>query len=183
MCGIAGFFPCAKIDKNISILKSMSDALTHRGPDGEGIWSDGIVGLSHRRLSIFDLNSGLQPMHSHSKRFVISYNGEVYNFKHLKQKLMAQGIVFSTNTDTEVVIESIEFWGLNKALSLFHGMFAFALWDTQKLILTLVRDRMGEKPLYYGWHQKTLMFASELKSMKRHQIGMQSLIETRCLDY
>ncbi len=168
MCGISGFFPCAKTDKNISTLKSMSDALTHRGPDGEGVWSDGIVGLSHRRLSIFDLNSGSQPMLSHSKRFVISYNGEVYNFRHLKQKLVAQGVTFSTNTDTEVVIESIEFWGLNKALSLFHGMFAFALWDTQKLILTLVRDRMGEKPLYYGWHQKTFMFASELKSMKCH---------------
>ena len=123
MCGISGFFPCAKTDKNISILKSMSDALSHRGPDGEGVWSDGIIGLSHRRLSIFDLNLGSQPMLSHSKRFVISYNGEVYNFKSLRQKLIAQGITFNTDTDTEVVIESIEFWGLKKALLLFHGMF------------------------------------------------------------
>ena len=168
MCGISGFFPCAKTDKNISILKSMSDALSHRGPDDEGIWSDGIIGLSHRRLSIFDLNSGSQPMLSRSKRFVISYNGEVYNFKSLRQKLIAQGITFNTGTDTEVVLESIEFWGLNKALLLFHGMFSFALWDTQKLVMTLVRDRMGEKPLYYGWHKKTFMFASELKSMKCH---------------
>ena len=140
MCGIAGFFPCPKTDKNISILKSMSDALSHRGPDGEGVWSDGIIGLSHRRLSIFDLNLGSQPMLSHSKRFVISYNGEVYNFKSLRQKLIAQGITFNTDTDTEVVIESIEFWGLKKALLLFHGMFSFALWDTQKLVLQGLRD-------------------------------------------
>ena len=168
MCGIAGFFPCSKTDNNISILKSMSDALSHRGPDGEGFWSDGNIGLSHRRLSIFDLDLGSQPMPSHSKKLIISYNGEVYNFKSLRQELIAQGIKFITNTDTEVVLESIEFWGLKKALSLFHGMFAFALWDTQKSELTLVRDRMGEKPLYYGWQQKTFMFASELKSMKCH---------------
>lgn len=168
MCGIAGFFPCVKTDKNVSILKSMSDALSHRGPDDDGIWSDGIIGLSHRRLSIFDVNFGSQPMFSRSRRFVISYNGEVYNFKDLRRKLIAQGIKFSTDTDTEVVLESIEFWGLNKALSLFHGMFAFALWDTKKHVMTLVRDRMGEKPLYYGWHQKTFIFASEIKSMKCH---------------
>ncbi len=168
MCGIAGFFPCSKTDSNLSILKSMSEALIHRGPDDNGEWTNGIVGLAHRRLSIFDLNSGSQPMHSSSKRYTISYNGEVYNFKSLKKQLISKGISFKTNTDTEVVLESIEFWGLHKALSLFHGMFAFALWDNNKHILTLVRDRMGEKPLYYGWCNKTFLFASELKSMKRH---------------
>jgi asparagine synthase (glutamine-hydrolysing) len=168
MCGIAGFFPCVKTDQNISTLKLMSDALIHRGPDGDGLFCDGKIGLTHRRLSIFDLHSGSQPMISKSKKFVISYNGEVYNFKKIRQELISHGISFLTNTDTEVVLESIEFWGLNKALSLFHGMFAFALWDTQKSILTLVRDRMGEKPLYYGWQQKTFMFASELKSFRCH---------------
>ena len=168
MCGVAGFFPCAQTDKNLSILKSMSDALYHRGPDDHGIWTDGFVGFAHRRLSIFDLNSGPQPMHSSSGRYTISYNGEVYNFKSIRAQLITKGISFKTNTDTEVVIESIEFWGLNKALSLFHGMFAFALWDSNKFMLTLVRDRMGEKPLYYGWHNKTLLFASELKSMRCH---------------
>ena len=168
MCGIVGFFPCRKTKKNLQILKSMSDALSHRGPDGDGIWCDGDVGLSHRRLSIFDLNSGSQPMISKSKRYVISYNGEVYNFKKIKQKLILHGVTFNTDTDTEVVLESINFWGLKKALLLFHGMFAFALRDKQKNTLTLVRDRMGEKPLYYGWHKNTFMFASELKSLKKH---------------
>jgi asparagine synthase (glutamine-hydrolysing) len=168
MCGIAGFFPCSSSDNNLSILGSMSAALSHRGPDGKGVWSDGIVGFAHSRLSIFDLDSGSQPMHSSSKRYVISYNGEVYNFISLRKKLISKGVSFRTNTDTEVVLESIQFWGLKKALSLFHGMFAFALWDCNKHILTLVRDRMGEKPLYYGWCNKTFIFASELKSMKCH---------------
>ena len=168
MCGIAGFFPCPETDKNLSILHSMSDALSHRGPDGEGVWCDGIIGLSHRRLSIFDLKSGFQPMHSRSKRFVISYNGEVYNFKAIRETLILKGIEFVTDTDTEVVLQSIEHWGLKKALSKFHGMFAFALWDTKQNLLTLVRDRMGEKPLYYGWHKDKFMFASELKAFKSH---------------
>ena len=168
MCGISGFFPCADNNYNLSILKSMSDSLSHRGPDGDGVWCDNTIGLSHRRLSIFDLILGEQPMLSRSKRFVISYNGEVYNFKEIRKDLVRCGLNFRTDSDTEVILEAFEYWGLEKALTFFHGMFAISVWDSQEKILTLVRDRMGEKPSYYGWQGEVLIFGSELKSLKCH---------------
>jgi len=169
MCGIAGFFPCANTSDNLDVLKKMSRALSHRGPDDRGIWCDNIVGLSHSRLSIFDLEmTGHQPMISKSGRYIISYNGEIYNFEELKSTLTSHEVCFKGNSDSEVLLEAIDYWGLKDALSKFVGMFAIALWDTQNEQLTLIRDRVGEKPLYYGIINNTLVFGSEIKALKCH---------------
>ena len=173
MCGITGF-----ISTNSSFTKetlqrritNMANTLRHRGPDGFGYLVDEPtqMALGHRRLSIQDLsNNGLQPMTSANARFTIVFNGEVYNFKKIRSELEIQGhkCKWRSSTDTEVILEAIAFWGLNKALSKFHGMFAFALIDNKEKTLTLVRDRFGEKPLYYGFVDSSLVFGSELKSI------------------
>jgi len=171
MCGIAGI-----IDSEISneVLsnkaRAMIDALSHRGPDSQGIWareSGGLV-LAHRRLSIQDLSSnGNQPMVSESRRYCIVYNGEIYNFKEIASALVKTGRRFSGGSDTEVLLAAIEEWGLVQALERFVGMFAFALWDDHEQNLVLCRDRMGEKPLYYGWAGGSFYFSSELKAIER----------------
>jgi len=149
----------------------MTESLSHRGPDSSGVWwnAKAQIGLGHRRLSILDLSSlGHQPMPSHSGRYQIVYNGEIYNFRNIRQRLECLGHVFRGDSDTEVILAAIEQWGLRRALKEFVGMFAFALWDSQKQTLNLVRDRLGIKPLYYGYINKSFTFASELKAFSQH---------------
>jgi len=142
----------------------MIQAIPHRGPDDSGTWYTDNLGFGHVRLAIQDLSpKGRQPMQSKSGRFTIAYNGEVYNFQKLRKILSEQGHDFTGGSDTEVILATIECWGLEKALESFEGMFAFSLWDNQARKLTLCRDRMGEKPLYYGWSNGDFVWASELK--------------------
>jgi asparagine synthase (glutamine-hydrolysing) len=151
----------------LDAAERMADSIAHRGPDGAGSWADaesGIV-LAHRRLSVLDLSaSGSQPMVSASGRYVIAYNGEIYN--HLDHRRELGSIAWRGHSDTETLLAAIETWGVETALSKMEGMFAFALWDRLEKSLVLVRDRLGEKPLYYGWSGATLVFASELKAIR-----------------
>jgi asparagine synthase (glutamine-hydrolysing) len=150
-----------------SLCQKMITSLAHRGPDGEGIWQDPNtpVVLGHKRLSIIDLsNMGAQPMVSNSERFIISYNGEIYNFLSVKKELEEQGVTFRGNSDTEVILAAFDKWGISEGIKRLNGMFAIALWDRDKNQLHLIRDRMGKKPLYFGWAGSLLCFASELKA-------------------
>jgi asparagine synthase (glutamine-hydrolysing) len=154
-----------------SVSQQMADALVHRGPDDGGVWADAKTGiaLGHKRLSIQDLSSeGHQPMASACGRFQISYNGEVYNFKEMRKELEHDGFQFRGQSDTEVLLGGITEWGLEKTLGKTFGMFAFALWDREQEALTLVRDPVGKKPLYYGWCNNTFLFGSELKALRAH---------------
>ncbi|WP_026503799.1 asparagine synthase (glutamine-hydrolyzing) [Butyrivibrio sp. NC3005] len=166
MCGIAGFFSKNNVNKpDKDKLKIMTDLLAHRGPDAEGQWCDGLVGLGHRRLSIIDLNEqSNQPMLSHDGRFVITYNGEVYNYKELRVELEEHGAVFNTESDTEVIIESYRYWGRN-AFNKLNGMWAFCLYDVEKKELVLCRDRFGIKPLFYIDREDVFAFSSEAKAI------------------
>lgn len=171
MCGFAGALSGNTNEGRFSneVLKAMGDALLHRGPDGEGIWTEGAAGLVHRRLAIQDLSpAGAQPMVSPTGRYVIAFNGEIYNFETIQKELTALGCGFRGHSDTEVMLAAFEQWGLKPSLEKFAGMFAFALLDREEGVLHLARDRMGEKPLYYGWQQGTLLFGSELKALKQH---------------
>jgi len=169
MCGFSGIL--SKDVVHESICQKMLEKIQHRGPDDSGVWIDKDMGiaLGHRRLSIQDLSPlGHQPMVSPSGRYVIAYNGEIYNFKVLQVELEKQGHVFRGHSDTEVLLAAIEAWGIEGALKHFAGMFAFALWDQSEHVLTLARDRVGEKPLYYGWQKNSFLFGSELKALKAH---------------
>ena len=174
MCGITGFLDTArnKSTEQLTLtVRRMSTSMSHRGPDADGIWVDQNTGIAfgHRRLSIIDLSPmGAQPMHSASGRYVITFNGEIYNFKALRQELEQLGETFRGHSDTEIMLAAIARWGVEASLKKFNGMFAFALWDREEQILYLSRDRAGEKPLYYGWMGKTLLFGSELKALQQH---------------
>lgn len=171
MCGITGFLDLTGHCELEKTVVRMADALSYRGPDDAGIWVDARAGvaLGHRRLSIIDLSSeGHQPMFSACGRYVIVFNGEIYNFRELRRELEHSGERFRGHSDTEVMLAAISRCGIEKALGQFNGMFAFALWDRQERRLHLVRDRLGEKPLYYGWMGKTFLFGSELKSLRAH---------------
>ena len=149
----------------------MSDSLVHRGPDDSGVWADAESGiaLGHRRLSIIDLSTqGRQPMVSADGRFLLVYNGEIYNHGQLRDDLQKNGCQFRGHSDTEVLLEAVAHWGLPKTLDRLNGMFAFAVWDRRERRLTLVRDRLGIKPLYYGWFGDCFLFGSELKSLRKH---------------
>jgi asparagine synthase (glutamine-hydrolysing) len=168
MCGIAGIFNMNSAPVSISTLRNMTDAIAHRGPDGEGFYTDSFIGLGHRRLAIIDLTSaGHQPMSNEDGTVVISYNGEIYNFWKLRTELQALGHRFQSKTDTEVVVHAFEEWG-EDAIPKFNGMFAFAIWDSNEQRLTLARDRFGIKPLYYGIFGKFLIFGSEIKALLEH---------------
>jgi len=173
MCGITGFFDTSAAlagDTMRQIVAAMADTLRHRGPDDEGTWVDEAAGvaLGHRRLSIIDLSpAGHQPMVSSDGRYVIVYNGEVYNFPDLKSELEGLGNRFRGESDTEVILAAMAEWGIEKAVERLNGMFAFALWDRRERELFLVRDRVGIKPLYYGWAGKVFLFGSELKALRR----------------
>ncbi|GFO59340.1 asparagine synthetase B [Geomonas silvestris] len=172
MCGIAGYLaPGEKTAHFDETLSAMADALRHRGPDDGGLWYDAEkgVGLAHRRLAILDLSgAGHQPMHAASGRYVLAFNGEIYNFRELQRELAELGHCFRGHSDTEVMLAAFDAWGVAAALSRFTGMFAFALWDRQRDMLYLARDRAGEKPLYYGWCGGSFLFSSELKALRRH---------------
>lgn len=168
MCGIGGYLSFDGFRSSDEILDNMASVMTHRGPDGAGTYRDGSLGLCHRRLSIIDLSeNGLQPMQSEDGRFVISYNGEVFNFRELKRQLEVKGIQFRTKTDTEVVLKSLMVWG-TEALLKFNGQFALAFWDRKKKELWLARDRYGIKPLYFSQRNGCLAFASEIKPIFQH---------------
>ncbi len=172
MCGIAGFWtPERAVGDGLSILGGMTDAIEHRGPDADGHWCDREAGmfLGHRRLSIIDLSpGGSQPMVSAGGRYVISFNGEIYNFQELRSELDGHGVTFRGQSDTEVLLAAIERWGVITALQKAAGMFAIALWDRRDRTLVLGRDRIGEKPLYYGWSGHSFLFGSELKALRKH---------------
>ncbi len=174
MCGIAGFLvkPASWPGQAVGVLTQMTDALHHRGPDGSGIWLDAErgIGLGHRRLAIVDLSqTGRQPMISACERFVIAFNGEIYNHKSLRLDIESQArTVWRGHSDTEVLLAAIALWGVTEAVRRCVGMFAIALWDRVEKCLYLVRDRLGEKPLYYGWFGEVLMFGSELKALRAH---------------
>ena len=173
MCGIVGIYS-PRFDsnsaQNTNLIRSIMAALDHRGPDDRAHWTDPECGLAlgHTRLSIIDLSpAGAQPMQSQCGRYVIAYNGEVYNSNELRGKLASAGCVFRGHSDTEVLLEAIARWGLEETLRATDGMFALALWDRSERRLLLARDRIGEKPLYYGWYEQQFMFASELKALAR----------------
>lgn len=175
MCGITGYFSpvLLQADEANHRLRTMARAIEARGPDGEGIWHDceAGIGLAHRRLAILDLSAaGHQPMASDSGRFIVSYNGEIYNHIELRADLETAGKapIWRGHSDTETLIAAIEAWGLDSTLNRTHGMFAIALWDRKVRRLSLARDRMGEKPLYWGWAGKTLVFGSQLKALRSH---------------
>ena len=169
MCGIAGYI--GQIPSSYNCLETMVREIRHRGPDDRGIWKNDEVGigLAHARLSILDLSSaGHQPMHSASKNFVIVFNGEIYNHKNLRSELDSYShINWSGHSDTETLLAAIERWGLEKTLKKTKGMFAIALWDKRSEKLSLACDRIGEKPIYYGWVKGHFVFASELKAIKK----------------
>jgi len=168
MCGIAGFVNLDGAPGSPVHLKRMTDAIAHRGPDGEGQWLEANVGIGHRRLAIVDLSpAGHQPMMTDDLRFVLSYNGEVYNFRELRTELEAQGVRFRSQTDGEVVLYALARWG-PAALLKFNGMFSLALWDRKKQTLLLARDRYGIKPLYYSGKNGVFLFGSEQKAILAH---------------
>jgi asparagine synthase (glutamine-hydrolysing) len=173
MCGIAGFINLKQRDVSPrECLKAMTASLVHRGPDDEGYWFDGEAGVAfgHRRLAIVDLTAtGHQPMVSASGRFRLCYNGEIYNFLELRATLESSGHKFRGHSDTEVMLAAFDEWGVERAVKAFVGMFAFALWDERERLLHLVRDRVGEKPLYYGWAGDVFLFGSELKALRAHK--------------
>lgn len=165
MCGIAGVFNRDGRPVDAARLLAMGDAVRHRGPDGDGTWSEGPVGLAHRRLSVLDLSSaGRQPMANEDGSVQVCYNGEIYNFVELRHELQALGHTFRSSTDTEVIVHAWEQWG-HDAWSRFNGMFAFAVWDTRARTLVLVRDRLGVKPLYVHQSASQVVFGSELKAL------------------
>lgn len=165
MCGVAGLVNLNGEAVSPAILRRMTDAIAHRGPDGEGQWIDRNIGLGHRRLAIIDLSpAGHQPMVSADNRYVITYNGEIYNYRELRAELEIEGFRFRSQSDTEVLLYAITAWGV-KALDKLNGMFAFALWDKQEQKLLLARDRYGIKPLYYATTGDTLAFGSEQKAI------------------
>jgi asparagine synthase (glutamine-hydrolysing) len=179
MCGLVGFLSAnqsADFQTSRTQLKRMSDSISHRGPDSFGYWHDASgIALAHRRLAIVDLtHTGSQPMHSHCGRYVIAFNGEIYNHQFIRNELSKtlNNHVWSGNSDTETLITAFSIWGIRPTVERCIGMFAFAVWDRVERELTLGRDRMGEKPLYYGWqgseNKAFFLFGSELKAIKQH---------------
>lgn len=174
MCGLAGIFQHSGVgEEATAAVTRMADAISHRGPDDFGTWSDANAGivLAHRRLSIIDPSAaGHQPMVSGSGRYVIVYNGELYNFQELRREFeqQAEGMQWRSNCDTEVLLAAIDRWGVADALKRLNGMFAFAVWDRRRRVLTLARDRFGEKPIFYGSIGGAFLFGSELKALTSH---------------
>lgn len=182
MCGILGMFDRSGSPVPEGVLRAMADKLAHRGPDGAGIHMDGALGLGHRRLAILDLSeAGHQPMATSDRRFVISYNGEIYNFRELRKELEAAGRTFQSRCDTEVLLQAYAHWG-RECLGRLNGMFAFAIWDRQARELFLARDRYGVKPLYVAECGPTFLFASEIKALAVHpafkaEVDREALLE------
>jgi asparagine synthase (glutamine-hydrolysing) len=182
MCGITGVLHYDGKPVSKSLLQEMTTAIAHRGPDGEGHYIDGCVGLGHRRLAIIDLTpAGIQPMISADQRYVLVFNGEVYNFRELRSELETCGYHFVSKTDSEVVLYAFAEWG-SACVNRFNGMFALAIWDTAERRLFLARDRYGIKPLYYSLSPEYFLFGSEQKAMLAHpvlkrEIDLEGLVE------
>lgn len=182
MCGIAGIFNLNGEPVAHAVLRKMTDAIAHRGPDGEGFYTDSFIGLGHRRLAILDLSAaGHQPMASADGQLCIAYNGEVYNYRELRAELEGLGHAFKSRTDTEVVLHAYAEWG-EGSVKRFNGMFAFAIWDRNRQELFLARDRYGVKPLYYTLRGNAFLFGSEIKAMLAHpscraQMDKEALVE------
>jgi len=186
MCGIAGFLNPSRGLRRPELEElalNMAATLRHRGPDDQGVWADPATGVSlaHRRLSIQDLSAeGHQPMRSVDGRYILIFNGEIYNFHEIKSQLEQKGHSFRGHSDTEVMLAAFCEYGINAAVEKFIGMFAFALWDGQQRCLYLARDRAGEKPLYYGWNGRVFLFASELKALRAYP-QFQADVDTHAL--
>jgi len=181
MCGITGILSARQI--SYREIEPMTSVLQHRGPDDSGIWvaDDACIALGHQRLAVMDPGpTGAQPMHSSCGRFSITYNGEIYNTGKLRVDLEKSGIRFRGHSDTEVLLESCARFGVEQTLHSVTGMFAMALWDKQEGRLYLARDRLGIKPLYWGRFGGLFLFASELKSLRRHP-GWEPSIDRRAL--
>ena len=179
MCGIAGILSAS--ERTDAIMRKMTDAISHRGPDADGLWHGQGISLGHRRLSILDLSqAGAQPMTSRSGRYVIVYNGEIYNHLALRERLTGP---WQGHSDTETILALIEQVGFESALTQLVGMFAIALWDVKESRLHLARDRMGEKPLYYGWAGQDIVFASELKAITAHPRAQKVLSQEAIFHY
>ena len=182
MCGITGLINKDGSTISSSVVEKMTEALEHRGPDAGGVWLSENVGIGHRRLSVIDLSdSGNQPMVDETDNYVLSYNGEIYNFKELRKLLEKEGFLFKTGTDTEVVLNALIMWGVG-ALDLFNGMFAIAFWNKSKNELLLARDRYGVKPLYYSDNKFFFAFASEQKAIRevpnfKNNLDLEALVE------
>ena len=183
MCGITGLINLNGEPVSPVILRKMTDAIAHRGPDGEGHWIEGNVGLGHRRLAIIDLSpAGDQPMISADHRYVLIYNGEVYNYRELRTELEAEGVWFRSQTDSEVVLYALARWG-TEALLKFNGMFALALWNRKEQTLLLARDRYGIKPVYYSDQSGRFAFGSEQKAITVHPEFRRVLNKPALLEY
>ena len=165
ICGISGLFNIDGSAVDETLIQKMNDSQIHRGPDAEGVWIDNNIGFGHRRLKIIDLSDeSNQPMVSQNGRYVITYNGEIYNYKHIRNELKNKGVNFKTKSDTEVILEMFSMYGTDSIKSL-SGMFAFAIWDKADQLLILCRDQIGIKPLYYSLSSSRLIFSSEIKAM------------------
>ncbi|MCP1663250.1 MULTISPECIES: asparagine synthase (glutamine-hydrolyzing) [Methanocalculus] len=183
MCGIAGQCIIGGGQVSPDLLHRMSQTLAHRGPDGDGVYVDDRIGLAHRRLAIIDLSeTGNQPMSNQDETIWIVYNGEIYNYKELREELRDLGHTFSSESDTEVIIHAYEEWGA-ECLSRFNGMWAFALWDSMREELFCARDRFGIKPFYYLIMNGSFIFASEIKALREHPCIGRSVNEARLSDF
>ena len=183
MCGIAGIFNLDGEPVSPIILKKMTDVIAHRGPDGEGQYINSFFGIGHRRLAIIDLTpAGDQPIVSANKQFILSYNGEIYNYQELKTELKRLGHKFHSKTDSEVVLNSWVEWGEDSVYR-FNGMFAFSIWDTKTRTLFLVRDRYGIKPIYYASWDDTFLFGSEQKAILEHPKARKVVDKSTLLEY
>ena len=170
MCGFCGYYASKNAGDWPDAIRRMNAAIVHRGPDDSGVWQDNEFGvvLGHQRLAIVDLSlAGHQPMSSGSGRYIIVFNGEIYNHQELRASLR-DNYCWNGHSDTETLLAGFETWGVQGTLEKCTGMFAFALWDRQSKTLTLARDRLGEKPLYYGWQNGVFLFGSELKALRVH---------------
>ncbi len=182
MCGIAGIFNLNKEPVSHVLLREMTDAIAHRGPDGEGFYIDSFVGLGHRRLAILDLTPlGHQPMLTEDGQYVLTYNGQIFNFRELRVELQSFGYRFKSRSDSEVVLYAYAHWGI-ECVNRFNGMFVFCVWDKKRRELFLARDRYGIKPLYYAFFNKTFIFASEHKAILTYptfqrNIDLEALLE------
>ena len=183
MCGIAGVLDRSGASVPLPVLRRMSDIISHRGPDDEGQFVDGPVGLANRRLSILDPTpAGHMPMFSADGNLVITYNGEVYNFKDLARELEGLGYTMRSGTDTEVILHAFDAWG-PAAIERFNGMFALAIWNREERTLFLARDRYGIKPLYYCEAGPLFIFGSEIKSLLQHDAVHAELSAPHLLEY
>lgn len=183
MCGIVGVFNLTGSPVANDLLQQMAQALAHRGPDGQGVFVDEAIGLAHRRLAIIDLSTAAQqPMFSADKRYVLTYNGEIYNYRELREQLQKLGHRFYTQSDSEVILNAYIQWNAD-CVTHFNGMFAFAIWDKQDKTLFLARDRYGIKPLYYAFVGNTFIFASEQKALLTYPNIKRQLDRPALLEY